>query len=139
MLHVKSWWKSSNFVIYKQFSKDVNFALKGTAFFTQLVMQASGTEQLILTSWWHRLLASRGLNKMMIDIQNGSTAYHVHCLWLSFLVAFIHHTYMYFQFWDIVSFWYNLLASPLNFQAFSSYNARNIHKIFHFGQMISSS
>ena len=29
--------KSQNFVIYKQFSKDVYFALKGAAFFTQLV------------------------------------------------------------------------------------------------------
>jgi len=52
VLHVKkkSRQKSQNFVIYKQFSKDVYFALKGAAFFTQLVTKASGTEQLILTS-----------------------------------------------------------------------------------------
>ena len=59
----KNQWKSLNLVIYKQFSKDVYFALKGAAFFTQLVTQACSTKQLILTcrgDWWAAL---RGLNE----------------------------------------------------------------------------
>jgi len=57
----KSWRKSPIFVIYTQFSKDVSFALKGVAFFSQLVTQASGTEQLILTSQGHWCSSPGGL------------------------------------------------------------------------------
>ena len=46
---------------YKQFSKDVYFALKGLGFFPQLVMQVSGTEQLILPSRGHWRMTPRGL------------------------------------------------------------------------------